>query len=127
MTKDVRVISRKSPSERLEQIRFIAWLKKEGFRCHHSPNGGKRHLLEAYNLKMMGVSKGFPDVFVPLSSGHYHSFFVEMKSEKGKLTEEQKDWIEYLKDKGFYAGCAHSFEEAKNMFLEYLSFTKEAA
>ena len=120
--------NRKIPTERQEQIWFITWLRKQGYRCHHSPNGGKRNILEGYNLKMMGVSAGFPDVEVPLPSGHYHGFYCEMKPIKGgRLTDEQREWLSYLRDKGYWAEVAHGFEEAKEMFLHYLSFTPKAA
>jgi hypothetical protein len=85
-------------------------------------------MLEAVNLKRMGVSKGFPDIEVPLPSGHFHGFYVEMKALKGgKLTPEQQEWLNYLRDKGYYAEVARGFEIAKEMFLHYLSFTKPAA
>lgn len=114
--------------ERDEQIKFVTWLRKQGFRCHHSPNGGSRHLLEAMQLKRMGTSAGFPDVFVPLPTPKYHSFFVEMKPIKGgTLNENQVDWLSYLREKGFFAEEAHGFEEAKSLFLQYLATFPEAA
>lgn len=113
---------RKIPTERQEQIWFVTWLKKRGYKVHHSPNGGRRHILEGYNLKLMGVSRGFPDVFVALKCGPYTSFFVEMKPVKGgKLEDEQVEWLNHLRSQGFYAECAHGFVEAKEMFLHYLS------
>jgi hypothetical protein len=85
-------------------------------------------MLEAIQLKRMGVSAGFPDIEVPLPSGHYHGFYCEMKPEKGgKLSENQIEWLDYLRSKGYYAEVAHGFEEAKAHFLHYLSFTKLAA
>jgi VRR-NUC domain-containing protein len=104
------------------------WLKKQGFRPAASANGGKRNLVEAYHLKQMGVSPGFPDVEVPLPSGHFHGFYLEMKRQKGgKVSPEQLEWLNYLRDKGYYAEVARGFEEAKEHFLHYLSFTKKAA
>lgn len=121
-------LSRKVPTEREEQIHFVIWLKKQGFRVHHSPNGGKRNIIEGYNLKMMGVSRGFPDIFVCIKSGHYSSFFVEMKPLKGgKVEEGQIEWLEHLRAQGFYAEVARGAEEAKRLFLHFLSFSPTAA
>lgn len=79
-------------------------------------------------MKRMGVSPGFPDVEVPLPIGPFHGFYIEMKRQKGgKVSEEQREWINYLKDKGYYAEVARGFEEAKEMFNYYLSFHKPAA
>jgi hypothetical protein len=114
-------------TEAQEQVLFVAWLKKKGHRASASANGGKRNLLEAMKLKRMGVSPGFPDVQVPFPCGPYHGFYVEMKRKKGgKVSKEQREWINYLKDTGHYAEVAKGFEEAKEMFEHYLSFQKAA-
>lgn len=116
------------PTERQEQIKFVVWLKKQGYRVSASANGGSRHYLEAVNLKAMGVSPGFPDIEVPLPSGSYHGFYIEMKRKKGgKISPEQREWINYLKGKGYYAEVANGFEEAKEMFNFYISCTPTAA
>lgn len=107
---------------------FVVWLRKIGYRVSASANGGSRNLLEAINLKKMGISAGFPDVEVPLPSGHYHGFYCEMKRQKGgKVSPEQAEWLIYLKEKGYYAEVAYGFEEAKEMFLHYLSYTPKEA
>lgn len=93
-----------------------------------SANGGSRNLMEAINFKKMGVSKGFPDIEVPLPSGPYHGFYCEMKRQKGgRVSEEQLEWLNYLKEKGYYAEVANGFETAKELFTHYLSFMPKAA
>jgi hypothetical protein len=116
------------PTEAQEQIKFVVWLKKQGFRPVASANGGSRNLMEAMKMKRMGVSPGFPDIEVPLPSGPYHGFYVEMKRQKGgKVSEEQREWLEYLKDKGYFAEVAYGFEQAKEMWNYYISLFKHAA
>ncbi len=111
------------PTERQEQIKFVVWLKNQGYRVSASANGGSRNLLEAINLKRMGVSKGFPDIEVPWPSGGLHGFYLEMKRQKGgKLSEEQAEWLTYLREKGYFAEVANGFEEAKELFLKYRLF-----
>lgn len=93
-----------------------------------SANGGSRHMLEAINLKRMGVSAGFPDVEIPLVRGHYHGFYIEMKRQKGgRLSPEQAEWLSYLREQGYFAEVAKGFEEAKKMFLDYIALTPKAA
>ena len=76
----------------------------------------------------MGVSKGFPDVFVPLVAGHFHGFFLEMKRpDGGKLSAEQAEWLDYLRGEGYFAEVAHGFDEAQKLFNYYLSFMLKAA
>lgn len=99
-----------------------------GYKVCASANGGSRHYLEAINLKAMGVSPGFPDIEIPLPVAHYHGFYLEMKRKKGgKVSQEQAEWLNYLKSKGYYAEVAHGFDEAKAYFNHYLSFMKPAA
>ncbi|HMG15466.1 MAG TPA: VRR-NUC domain-containing protein [Saprospiraceae bacterium] len=106
----------------------MVWLRKQGYRVSGSANGGHRHVLEALNFKRMGVAAGFPDVQVPIPSGPYHGFFIEMKRSKGgRLTPDQIDWLSYLREHDYYAEVAEGFEHAKEHFLHYISFTKKAA
>ncbi len=127
MEKESKKIKR-SPNkklERAEQIKFVAWLTAKGYRCNHSPNGGTRNVIEGAMFKRMGTSAGFPDIEVPLPSGPYHGFYVEMKPEKGgKLSLAQQEWLRYLREKGYWAEEAHGFLEAKEMFEHYLSLLK---
>jgi hypothetical protein len=111
-----------TPPEKFEQIRFVTWLKKQGYRVAASANGGSRNVIEARSLKMQGVSPGYPDLIVPLPRGKFHAFYVEMKRTKGgRLSEHQVDWLNYLREQGYFAEVAHGFEEAKEMFLNYLA------
>lgn len=126
MTRKVKASS--LPTERQEQVLFVVWLRKQGFRVSASANGGSRNFLEAINLKRMGVSKGYPDVEVPYPCGHFHGFYIEMKRQKGgKISEEQAEWLDYLRGVGYYAEVANGFEEAKKHFNFYLSFMLKAA
>src|SRR5690348_2099081 len=53
------------PKEQEEQFVAVAWLKRMGIPHHHSPNGGSRDIREASKFKRLGVSPGFPDLFIP--------------------------------------------------------------
>ncbi len=132
MTRIVKVRKKKPandcPTEEYEQIVFVTWLLNKGYRVSGSANGGSRHLLEAVKLKRMGVSAGYPDVFVPLTTPKYAGFYVEMKRLKGgKVQRNQLEWLEYLRGQGYYAEVARGSEEAKEMFHSYLSTMPPAA
>jgi len=116
------------PTESDDQILLAVWLKKKGIRFTASANGGKRNYYEAIKLKRMGVSPGFPDIEIPYPSGKYHGLYIELKRKKGgKVSPEQAEWLQYLRDKGYYAEIAHGFEEAKEIVTHYLSLTPYAA
>jgi hypothetical protein len=112
-----------NPPEEYEQRCFVAWLKKNNYlRFSHAANGGKRHYLEAVKFKAMGVSPGFPDLFIPIPSGQYPAIFIEMKRKKGgRCTPEQVEWLDYLRSVGFHAVVANGFDAAKELFLDYIS------
>lgn len=116
------------PTEAFEQIRFVAWLKKEGYWVCGSANGGYRNYFEAAKFKRMGVAAGFPDIFVPLPTPSYHGFLLEMKRQKGgKLSALQVEWLQYLREKGYFAEVAYGFDEAKELFLNYVNDYPRAA
>jgi hypothetical protein len=132
LTRNVKVRKKKPantcPTEEQEQIVFVTWLLKQGYKVSGSANGGSRHILEAVKLKRMGVSPGYPDVFVPLKTPKFSGFYVEMKRlTGGKIQQNQIEWLEYLRGQGYYAEVAKGAEEAKKMFHFYVSTIPGAA
>lgn len=86
-----------------------------------TPNGGKRHIGVAKKLKKEGVRAGVPDLFLPCAKKGYHGFFIEMKAEKGIVSEAQKNWIRLLSEQGFKVDVCYGWEAAKDALIEYLS------
>lgn len=116
------------PTEDQDQIRLATWLALQGIKFTASANGGSRNYIEAAKLKRMGVSAGFPDIFIPLPSGGYHGLFIELKRAKGgKVSPHQMLWLQYLRDKHYYADIAYGFDEAKEIVINYLRLTPQAA
>lgn len=87
---------------------------------HHIPNGGKRDKREAARLKRQGVKSGVPDVFLPCPNSKYAGLYIEMKTETGRPTENQKKWNEFLNSAGYKAVICRSFEQARETIVEYL-------
>lgn len=90
-------------SEDRIQAECVKWANNEypelrGFGVCHIPNGGLRNKIEANKLKAMGVRKGFADLIVILPSGTV--FFIEMKDDKGKQSEEQVKFQEFVQQRG---------------------------
>lgn len=89
-------------------------------RLYHTPNGGSRNLAEGAKLKRMGVKPGVPDLFLPYPAGGYCGLWLEMKTEDGRPTPCQRDWIEYLRSVGYCAYICHNAGEAINAIEAYL-------
>lgn len=121
-------IAKTVPTEDQEQIMLATWMTKQGIRFYAIPNGGSRNLIEAIKFKRCGVMPGVPDICVPIPSGSYHGLYLELKRVKGgKVSDNQKYWLEFLREKAYYAEVAAGFDEAKEIILYYLSLTKPAA
>ena len=111
------------PSEHLEQVSTIQWYDRvynDGL-LFAIPNGGKRHPKVAAEMKLEGVRSGVPDLFLPVPAGGHHGLFIEMKRQKGgRVSPEQKQWLEYLRGAGYLAVVCKGFEEAKEAITDYL-------
>ena len=86
----------------------------------HIPNGGKRGIREAARFKAMGVKSGVPDYFLPVARNRIHGMFIEMKSAKGKLSENQQHWRVALTDQNYRFVVCYSWTEASEALLNYL-------
>ena len=107
-------------SEHIEQVNFVNWLEYNypDEKFFAIPNGGKRLIKVASELKAEGVKRGVPDLYFPRLK-----LWIEMKKVKGgSLSKEQKEWRDYLTDVcGDTWFCCNGFESAKEA---YLSCTK---
>ena len=105
-------------TEHQEQVLFLAEfeLRWPDVRILAIPNGGARNIVTAVNLKAEGVRSGVPDLLVPA-----WGLWVEMKRSKGgRLSPEQKDWIEYLQSIGQTVIVAKGADDGINQITEFL-------
>ena len=119
-------------SEADEQIAVLTWanMMSHRFPClkfmYHTPNGGSRNIAEAANLKRMGVKPGVPDLCLPYPSKGHHGLYIEMKTEKGRLSAAQMDYIDFLTEQGYKAVVCHGAEEAIGEIWGYLDDSPRA-
>ncbi len=98
-------------TEHEEQRELVQWFRQKfpDIRILAIPNGGHRHKATALKLKLEGVSRGVPDLFIPELL-----LWIEMKRIKGsKTSTEQKDWIKHLESIGHRCIIGYGFEDAK--------------
>lgn len=121
----------KAPKKRVqkeahEQEAVIQWAKlqeqvwPELKLLFHIPNGGSRNVIEATNLKRQGVKRGVPDLFLPVPKSGTHGIFIEMKSEKGRVSDEQHWYIQQLRLQWYRVEICYSAESAINAIKNYL-------
>ena len=90
----------------------------------HIPNGGYRNIATAKRLKAEGVKSGVPDICLPVPRGNYHGLYLELKTDKGRLSKEQENWLSNLSREGYLAEVAYGFDEAVKVIKGYLENMK---
>ena len=84
------------------------------------PNGGRRDPKSMIFLKREGLRNGVCDLFLSVPCGRWHGLYVELKTETGRVSDEQKSFINDVGDRGYVAVICRSEEDAKKMILGYL-------
>lgn len=87
----------------------------------HVPNGGKRSKAEAGKLKGMGVKSGYPDLVINRTSGMWRGLATELKSETGRVSPDQADWLEMFLEEGYLVVVCRSLDEFIEAALLYLN------
>lgn len=89
---------------------------------HHSPNGGKRNVLEAKRFKRMGTRAGFADLVLLVPRNGYHGLFIEMKtpSKSSKQQDTQKEFQAAVETQGYKYTICRTLEEFTGEIEGYL-------
>lgn len=113
----------KEAEEQEALFRWAAWASKQTPALEllfHVPNGGRRDEKEAAHLKRQGVRAGVPDLCLPVARGGYNGLFIELKTEGGRASAEQKDWIARLRLEDYKAEICVGWMEAVRVICGYL-------
>lgn len=86
----------------------------------HIPNERKCSIPEAMHLQRMGVKAGVPDLFLPVARNGFHGLWMELKTERGKVSDAQRWWLDHLAEQGYKAVVIRSVNEGINELEEYL-------
>lgn len=69
-----------------------------------------------------GLPKGFPDLFLLHNDGR--AIFIEVKVKPNKPSADQRDFIKFLRERGFFADVVFSISDMKHLintgFTSYL-------
>jgi hypothetical protein len=88
-----------------------------GVRFHHVPNGGLRSKREAARFKLMGVKPGVSDLVISMPEGR--TGYMEVKSPKGRLTEEQENFLAAMAANGNLTAVVRSLDEAADVLAAW--------
>ena len=100
-----------APSELTIQLGFRNRLRYVAPAVHvvAIPNAAKRSQWAAMQAKKEGLATGFPDVQCIWPGG---ICFIEFKSAKGRVSDNQAEWIDRLSRYGFDVVVARSVDDA---------------
>ena len=116
------------PTESVEQQLLFRWARfyvskyPELALLYHIPNEIKWNAAQGKQRKDIGVKSGVPDLCLPVARGQYHGLYIEMKAERGRVSENQKKWLKRLMEQGYLAKVCYGFDEAIRCIKEYYSY-----
>ena len=88
------------------------------FHCPNQSAGGR---VNGANLKAMGVRSGQPDYMLAIARGLHHGLFIEMKSDVGVVSPDQKRVMQTLTIEGYMVTVCRSSDEARRTIESYLA------
>jgi hypothetical protein len=110
--------------EQILQINLINWFKYEwpelSDDIHHFANERKCSFQQGLHLKRMGVTPGVSDIFLGISADGYHGLWIELKTSKGKLSDDQIAFIHKKNQRGYFAVAVWGLETAQEVIKCYL-------
>lgn len=118
---------RKAPSDEEHRIQkaCVRWFslkfpRLEG-RLFAVPNGGRRDTVTGAKLKEEGVIPGVSDLILLRSNNRYGALLIEMKTEKGRQSDNQRWWQSVItkNDEYKYVVC-RSLDDFMREVTDYL-------
>ena len=127
------------PIEEVEQQKLVQWLRAKKI-AHVAPmnenqssfTDRKVTILVEAKAKSMGKQKGYPDLIIDEPNKYYHGLRIELKRARKRLksgktsvshtkvSPEQKEWLQRLNNKGYYAVVCYGAKEAIEVIEEYM-------
>lgn len=84
------------------------------------PNGGQRDVRVAKKLKAEGVLAGVSDLVVPWATLDYHGAFIEVKTDKGRPSDNQLAFLAEMSRRGYFTAIVYGLEQAVRTIDKYL-------
>ena len=56
-----------------------------------------------------------PDIMLPAARAGYHGLYIELKAGENTTTKKQKEWLEYLRQQGYYTAVCYGWQPAAQL------------
>ncbi len=122
----IRTYGKKQPYQGKEDAFQIAACNLLGYQFptlewFHPPNGGLRNKAVGSKLKKQGVKAGVSDLIIQTPSGPYHGACIELKVKGGRLSPDQKAFLNRNIKLGHFCAVVYSIDGLKQCLVEYLA------
>ena len=100
------------------QKAVIAWCRERPLfaLAFHVNNEGRKTIGQAMEDRRLGTLAGVPDLCIPLPEGRV--VWMELKTSKGVLTNQQKAFHSEMRDFGQEVYTAYGYEQATHILEE---------
>lgn len=121
---------RRSPRdlEHRLQCACVRWFRLAYPQHRHNlfavPNGGYRTPATAAKIKAEGALPGVSDLILLIARGGYHGLLIELKTDKGRQSEAQREWQRLIEADGYKYVVVRSIEEFIKVVEAYLNETR---
>ena len=68
-----------------------------------------------------GAKPGVPDLVCPFNRCGYGGMYIEMKRQKGRVSEKQKKWLAFLKTQNYKVQVCRRLDDAFKLIIAYVS------
>lgn len=84
------------------------------------PNGGHRHIRTASKMKAEGVRAGVADLILDYPGNLGDMVYIEMKTEKGRQSGNQKEFEKRCQEKGRSYRIVRNFDEFRELIQKHM-------
>ncbi len=107
------------------QIACVKWFRlqypKVANLLNSVPNGGARNVVTGAIIKAEGAVRGVADLELNIARGGWFGLKIEMKTEKGRQSQYQRQWQQEIERQGYMYIVARSFDEFRECVGWYMA------
>lgn len=102
----------------MERVRADSYLRRFVL---HFPNEGQREAHYGRLLQSYGMRRGVYDLFITMARHGFNGAWIELKTVEGRLSKEQKEFEEDMRQQNYFTAVTYGLDEALKMIDWYTS------
>lgn len=116
-------------TEYQEQAKIFQWAKLNLKQhpvlmfLHSDMSGVRLSAKHAALSKRIQMNRGFPDISLIYNNGEYSALFIELKVKGGRVSPQQRDYLQWLEKQGCKAVVCVGGDDAIEVIKDYITHT----